>query len=251
MIDSWIVYSKRNPSAQMRLFCVPYAGGGVPVYARWLEGLPPSVEVAIVQPPGRGARLTEAPFTQLLPLVEALAVAIKSHLEKPCALFGHSVGAVIAFELARTLHRGGGPFPIHLFVSGRVAPHLPDRNQPLRDLPDAEFVREVNRLGGIPAEVMANSELMSLLLPTLRADIAVSETYAYAPDGALACPITALGGTDDGRVSGDRVDAWRYHTTAAFARHMIPGDHFFLNTPDGRLRVLEIVSRALAVGAFN
>lgn len=172
----------------------------------------------------------ETPFTKLLPLVRAIAQALLPHLDKPFALFGHSMGGLISFELVRLLRREYGLSPVHLFVAGHRAPQVPDLDLPVHNLPESAFLDELRHLNGTPEAVLENAELMQLLLPTLRADFAVLETYVYAPGLPLDCPLTVFGGLQDGEVSCDRLEAWREQTTASFSLSMLPGDHFFLHT---------------------
>src|SRR5437763_15337105 len=168
----WLVSRKPNPRARVRLFCFPYAGGGDSVFRAWQKGLSEAIEVCPVQLPGRGARISEPPFTELSPLVRAAAQALAPHLDKPFAFFGHSMGALICFELARHLRKDGGPQPVHLFVSGRCGPQTP-REPFAGDLPDSEFQEMLRRYNGTPEEVLENRELMELLLPAVRADFAL------------------------------------------------------------------------------
>ena len=228
--DSWIACRKPNPQARLRLFCFPYAGMGAAMFRTWPDGLPADVEVCPVQFPGRGTRLTETPFTRLSPLVEALARALAPLLDKPFAFFGHSLGALVGFELARHLRRQSGVQPVRLVVSAHRAPQIPDRDRPMHALPEGELVAELRRLNGIPGSVWAEPELMQIMLPILRADLAVYETYAYSIERPLDCPISAFGGLQDQRVSRGDLEAWRDQTSASFALRMFPGDHFFLNS---------------------
>ncbi len=231
----WLSYPKPNPQASIRLFCFPYAGGSAVVFRSWPEALPANVEVVAVQPPGRGARIMEAPFTSLPPLVEAVAEAVRPQLDKPFAFFGHSLGALLSFELTRRLRALGAPQPARLFVSGTGAPQLGQANQPIHALPDSELMEALRNLNGTPAEVLDNAELMQLLLPLLRADFEVYESYAYASEPPLACPITAFGGLQDQQVSGERLEAWREQTSAGFVLRMLPGDHFFIHSSQALL----------------
>ncbi|MDQ3918034.1 MAG: alpha/beta fold hydrolase, partial [Acidobacteriota bacterium] len=242
--DPWVVYPKPNPRAGARLFCFPYAGGGPSVYRPWAESLPPGVELACVQYPGRGSRLKEPPLAKLMPLVEGLVPALPAHLDRPFAFFGHSMGAVIAFELARRLPRE----PFHLFVSGREAPTAPGKELHTYALPEQEFIEELQRLGGTPLEALAHPELMQLMLPMLRADFEAIQTYDYEPGPPLSCPITAFGGLEDQDVTPQQLEAWREQTVGRFVAHMLPGDHFFLHTAQAQL--LEIVSAELRRGAL-
>lgn len=172
----------------------------------------------------------ERPFTQLEPLVQHLASPLLPYLDKPFAFFGHSMGGLVSFELTRLLRREYGVSPVHLFVSGHRAPQVPDPDLPIHALPESEFLEELRRFNGTPEAVLKNAELMQLLLPTLRADFAVIETYAYTPETPLECPITAYGGLQDREVSCNELEAWREQTNASFVLQMFPGDHFFLHS---------------------
>src|SRR5205085_8881948 len=239
----WLVINRPNPQARLRLFCFPYAGGGAATYHAWPGELPTEVEVCAVQLPGRASRSRESPYDRLKQLVEALAPAVLPYLDRPYAFFGHSMGALIAFELTRRLRREADTSPAHLFVSGRRAPQLPRTNPPIHDLPEAEFVQALRRLNGTPDEVLAHPELMELMLPLLRADFAAVGTYEYTPEPALACPITAYGGLQDHEVSRAQLEAWRTQTTGGFTLRMLPGDHFYLQT--GRALLLRSLFREL------
>lgn len=229
---SWIIYPKPNPGANLRLFCFHYAGGRAWIFRNWPDNLPSFVEVCFVELPGRGFRLIEPAFTSLDPLVQAIADALLPHLEKPFAFFGHSMGALVSFELTRVLRRNHNLSPIHLFVSAHRAPQLPHLNPLIYNLPEPEFLQELRDLEGTPLEVLENAELMQLLLPTLRADFTVVETYTYTAEPPLDCPITAFGGWQDREVSYDELKAWQEQTNAKFLLQMLPGNHFFLHSSE-------------------
>jgi medium-chain acyl-[acyl-carrier-protein] hydrolase len=213
------------------------------MFRTWSDALPTDVEVCPVQLPGRSARLMERPFTELSPLVEALAQALSPLLNKPFALFGHSLGALIAFELARQLRRMYGVNPIRVFVSAGRAPQLPLRGALIHKLAANEFLAAVRRLNGTPAEVFEHEELLDIVLPLLRADVAVYESYVYSTEPPLNCPISGFGGLEDREISRSDLEAWRGQTTASFSLRMFPGDHFFLNT--NQLLLLRMLSREL------
>lgn len=241
--NPWLAFVRPNQQAKLRLFCFPYSGGGATAFRTWPDSLPTAVEVCPVQLPGRETRLREQPFTRISPLVQAAAQALLPHLDKPFALFGHSVGALIGFELARHLRRRYGLETVHLFVSGRHAPQIPDPDPPIYALPEPEFIEEVRLYNGTPEEVLENAELLELFIPILRADFAVNETYAYADEPPLDCPISAFGGLEDHKFSHDDLEAWREQTAASFSLQMFPGGHFFLHS--ARPLLLRAISQGL------
>lgn len=229
IVNKWVTCHRPQPEAKLRLFCFPYAGGGASVYHRWAGELSMAAEVCALQLPGRETRIGELAFDRIEPLIEEIGRAILPHLDRPFIFYGHSMGAKIGFELTRLLRRELGVLPSHLFVSGCRAPHLPRRRQPIYELPDPEFIEELRRLNGTPAEVLAYDDLMRLMMPMLRADIAICDTYRYSPGRPLDCPITAFGGLQDPDVCRQDLEGWREHTNAAFNLHMFPGGHFFNN----------------------
>lgn len=230
-IDSrWLVRKPAATAPVARLFCIPYAGIGASTFRLWQSALPAQIEVSAIQLPGRETRLREAPLTRISTIVEALLPELTPHLDRPFAVFGHSMGAVIATELTDALVRRGGPTPVHLFVSGRRAPHIADPDPPLAGLPDEDFVREINRrFGGIPAEILADREILGLLLPCLRADITALETHQPIQFARTQCPLTVYGGTHDSRAPRAHLEAWRDKAGAAFRLKVFEGDHFYLN----------------------
>lgn len=228
--EPWVAYRKPNPRARLRLFCFPYAGAGALIFRGWSDGLPADVEVCPVQLPGRGTRLMERPFNQLSRLTQALAQALVPLLDMPFAFFGHSLGALVSFELARHLRSLYGMGPVRLIVSASPAPQFPHRDRPIHSSPEKEFVEQVRRLNGTPRELLEHEELMEIVLPLLRADFALYETYVYSPEPPLSCPISTFGGLQDRKVGHSDLNGWRDQTNASFSLRMFPGDHFFLNT---------------------
>lgn len=232
--DKWIEFPKPNPRANLRLFCFPYAGGSSLIYRKWHEQLPASVEVCAVQLPGRGGRLREPPLRSLSAVVGPVAEAVSRHLDKPFAFFGHSMGALLGFELARELRRRGARTPEVVFASARPAPRFQYPERTLHALPEAELMDELRRLNGTPRQVLESPELMSLMLPMLRADFEVCETYVYTPEPPLDCPVSVFGGLYDD-ISREKLEAWSEETSRDFSLQMFPGDHFFLHTTEGLL----------------
>jgi medium-chain acyl-[acyl-carrier-protein] hydrolase len=233
----WVLRLRREGPPRLRLFCFPYAGGAAAVYRSWPDGLPRDIEVCAVRLPGREARFSERPFERARDLVAGAADALTPLFDVPFAFFGHSMGALLAFELARELRRRRGRQPVRLVVSGARAPQRPNPDPPVRHLPDREFLEEVRlRYDGIPGAVLANQELVELLMPCLRADFTLVETYAYADEAPLDCPISCFGGKGDPRVSADDLQAWGAQTASRFALRMFEGDHFFLQSAEGAVR---------------
>jgi medium-chain acyl-[acyl-carrier-protein] hydrolase len=245
-LGSWTAGHEPNPQARLRLFCFPYAGGSALMFRIWSNALPADVEACPIQLPGRSTRLMERPFTDLSSLIQVLAQALSSLLDKPFAIFGHSLGALMGFELARQLRRQYGVSPARLFISAGCAPQIPRRGSPIHTLPAKEFLAEVRRLNGIPKEVVEHDELMEIVIPLLRADFALYEAYVYSAEPPLNCPISAFGGLQDRKVTHRDLEAWRDQTTGAFSLRMLPGDHFFLNTTQPLL--LQMLSQELHRG---
>lgn len=229
-VSPWIAGSRASAATGLRLFCLPYAGGGASLYRDWGRLLPPGIAVCPVQLPGREGRIGEEPLAQLEPLVAAMADGLRPWLDRPFALFGHSMGALLGFELARLLRRRRWPGPLQLFVSAHRAPQLPDPEPEVYRLPQPAFLAKLRQLKGAGDDLLDNAELMELLLPTLRADFAVCGTYAYADGPPLDCPIVAFAGTRDAIVAYDEVAAWRAQTRGAFTIRPMAGDHFFLQS---------------------
>ena len=203
---------------------------GASLYWSWIDAFSPEIEVRPIQLPGRESRWGEPMFTRMEPLVQMLAHDLEPVFERPFSLFGHSMGAFVAFELARQLRREGGPLPTKLIVAAARAPQIPDPDQPLHEKPDAELLKEIRRLNGIPGPLLDNPDLLKLLLPVLRADLAVCETYSYKAEPPLSCALSAYGGSDDNTVPRPFLTGWRNQTVADFNIRIFPGDHFFLQT---------------------
>lgn len=243
--NAWVRYPQPKPQARLRLFCFHYAGGGASAFRTWERNVPPGIELALIQLPGRENRSRERSFTRMMPLVSALTDTLLPLLDKPFVFFGHSLGALISFELTRQFRRQQGPAPLHLFVSGSRAPQRPAlaSEEPIHALPDNEFIQKLREYNGTPEAVLQHAELMDLLMPVLRADFSIYETYVYQSEEPLSCGISAFGGVQDPKVSREDVAAWRAQTKGSFALHMLPGDHFFLHSAQTQL--LQLVSQYL------
>lgn len=226
----WVVLPRPNPNASVRLFCFPYAGGTPHTFRRWPEGLPSFVEVCAVQLPGRGNRLREPSYTSLKAMVSDATTALSPFMDRPFAFFGHSMGALVGFELARVLRDGGARQPEMLFFSGSRAPQLERTDRKTYDLPDPELIEELRRLNGTPAEVLDHPELLQIVLPLVRADFAVTQTYEYVEGAPLDRPLLVFGGLGDVEVGRETLEAWGSQTTGPFKITMLPGDHFFLHS---------------------
>ncbi len=230
--DPWFPYRRFRGQARARLFCFSYAGGGASLYRAWQDVVPALIEVVAVQLPGRENRFGEPPLADMATLVDHVVAALRPHLTLPFACFGHSMGALLAYELAHELRRLRLPGPTHLVVSGHEAPHIIDHQDDMHALPDDRFVARLAALNGTPPEILRQPELLELVLPLLRADFRAHETYAYRHRPALECPITAFGGRADPDVSHDALAAWQRHTHGAFALRTFPGDHFFIRSSE-------------------
>jgi len=241
--NAWLYRPQPMDRPAFRLFCLPHSGGSSALFHRWHEALPPAVELLAVQLPGRGIRFRETPYRNISPLLEALLVALRPQLDVPFAFFGHSLGALLAFELAHAL-RSDDLQPGVLFISACHAPQLLPTGEMLHSMPREELLVALRRINGTPAEVLVEEELLDLILPTLRADMAVYETYAYLPRAPLPYPIIACGGREDSRVTPPQLEAWREQAAGRFELHLFAGDHFYLNGV--RPQLMQIIGRELA-----
>jgi medium-chain acyl-[acyl-carrier-protein] hydrolase len=232
-------------NAMVNLFCFSHAGGTASAFRLWPAALPSWLEVWAVQLPGRGSLWRESAICTIPALVDALIPVLLPRLERPFAFFGHSMGAVLASEIASTLTKRESIAPCHLFVSSRRPPHIWDSGSNMHTLPDDEFVNEINhRYGGIAGEVLEATDLLALLVPVLRADMAALETFRPSKSAALPYPISAFGGAQDPQVPRNHLEAWRDQTSGAFRVRVFPGGHFYLNQQ--RDALLRDISATLA-----
>lgn len=240
--ERWIVADPRPGQRRVRLFLLPHAGGGANTYRLWPAMMPSDLDVRPVQLPGRERRFSEPPIASMDALLDALVPALRPLLDRPFALFGHSMGSCIAHAVALRLRDLGLPQPFLLIASGREAPHLPRRKPSLHTLAEPEFLDGLRRLNGTPAEVLQNRELLDLVLPMLRADFTLVGEYRPAPI-RLSCPIVVLGGETDAETTPEGLAAWSACTTAPTRVVTLPGGHFFTDT--ARTAVVAQVTAAL------
>ncbi len=232
----WVVCSVPASRAPLRLFCFPYAGGGASIFRNWPVHLASLAETCSVQLPGRENRLKESPVTQMHILIESVASALLPYMDdKPFALFGHSMGALLCYELARFLWKNYALIPACLFISGCRAPHcqsiyLNSTQKRVCDLSDSALIKWMRKLNGTSQAILQDDELMKLLLPVVRADFTLVETYSFIEDGTLDCPLSVFGGIQDEEVKRDDLLAWLELTSGPSVARMLPGDHFFLRS---------------------
>ncbi len=234
----WFPTVEPNSSALMRLFCFPYAGGSITVFRNWAKYLPSSIEICPIQLPGRGARFLEPSFQQITPLLSVICKKIEPFLDKPFAFFGHSLGGLIAYELAHRVRSKYSKQPIHLMVSACPAPGEINKHRSLCKLSDKDLITELRQLKGTPMDLLENEELMALTLPTLRADFSLYESYNYTFHESLECPVTVLGGMQDHVISTGKLERWYRETTGEFSFYHFSGDHFFLHSEEAAVLTL-------------
>lgn len=247
--NTWITSSGNTHSARLRLFCFPYAGGGSLIFRDWQKYFSDKIEICAVNLPGRGARITEPAISDMPTLVKLVKDGLMPYFDRPFAFMGHSMGAALSFELTRLLRHLGLPLPVKLIVSASSAPHVPSLEPKCYDLPEPELIEELRRLNGTPPEVLNNKELLSILLPLIRADFSVCQTYEYKEEPPLDIPITVLRGSLDHDIPEESAMAWQEQTTSDFNCITLEGDHFFCHSAKDKM--IEIISRELFVYTGN
>lgn len=225
-MNDWFRCADPRPDAAVRLFCFPHAGGSAVFYRTWSARIAEHVELSVVQYPGRADRLAEPVIEDAPTLVRRVTTALSPLCDRPVALFGHSMGAVIAYEVARSLQTLGSP-PVHLFVSGHRSADLPGDVR-YSQLDDDALVETLMRMGGTDAELFADPDLRELVLPYVRGDLRLLDLYRHRPEPKLSVPITAIMAADDETEPPDLAPGWADLTSGAFAQLVLPGDHFYL-----------------------
>lgn len=245
-MNKWISVYHPAPRSAVRLVCLPHAGGSASFYFPVSRALAPGVEVLAVQYPARQARRLEPGIDNIPDFADQIFAVLRGLDDKPVAFFGHSMGAVLAYEVALRMQRAGLPSPVRLFASGRRAPSR-YRDERVHEGTDAEVVAELRRLGGPNPAMLADPEMLEIILPAIRSDYTAIERYRHEPGRTLDCPVTALIGDDDPRVTIDEAKAWAEHTTGPYDLETFPGGHFYL--VDHGARVIDLVRTRLAQAA--
>lgn len=243
----WIARLRPLTAPRARLFCFPYAGGGAKTYVPLVPSIAESIEVCAIEYPGRGTRFGERPLVHMEDVASGLGQELQPWLDLPYAFFGYSMGAFVAFETTRWLRARSAPAPKALLVAAARAPHVVDPRPPTHALPDPAFIDGLRKLGGIPEEILVHADLLALLLPIVRADLKLTQTYRYADGPPLDVPIEAYAGNGDPLASAAEVDAWRAQTTAGFELNVLAGGHFFIQSAQATFfsAVSQTVGRAL------
>ncbi|GAA2103510.1 alpha/beta fold hydrolase [Streptomyces albiaxialis] len=240
--DLWIRRYHEARDDAVQLLCLPHAGGSASFYFPVSARLTPDVAVAAVQYPGRQDRRAEPCVDSIEKLADQVAAAVRPLTGRPLALFGHSMGAMVAYEVALRLEADGGPPLSRLFVSGRRAPST-YRDERVHERDDSGVIAELQQLSGTETDLLGDPEVLEMILPAVRSDYAAVERYRHEPGLAVNCPVTALIGDDDVKVTRDEARAWAEHTTGAFDLRVLPGGHFYL--VERSKEVIELVSGAL------
>ncbi|WP_437612221.1 thioesterase domain-containing protein [Sorangium sp. So ce834] len=229
--NPWLSHWTARTDAKLRLFCFPYAGAGGAIYRDWAKSLPAHIDVCPIEPPGRFARSKEKQPRSMSEFIDGIERGLDDMLDLPFACFGYSLGALMAFEWARSLRRRRGIEPTCMVVAASRAPHVPARLPPISHLPASEFLRRVQqRYGAFDRVIQEDPELLQLVGKIMQVDLEVLERYECGGEAPFTCPFTAIGGTDDPGAKREDLDAWGSHTVGGCDVRMVDGDHFFIRT---------------------
>jgi medium-chain acyl-[acyl-carrier-protein] hydrolase len=239
----WIKLSK-GENDYFRVFCFPYSGATAQVFRPLTQLLPEGISIYSCELPGRGRRFGEEIPGTLTEIVEETFLSIKKIIDRPYVFFGHSLGGKIGYEMARYIRTHNHPLPKHLFVTGVRAPQVPKREKNTFDLPRNEFIEKIKEMGGTPEEIINNEEMLDIMVPILRKDFQIYETYRFTPDIPMPFPITAIGGIDDKFVTKEDLEQWSIHTSSLFDMHMLAGDHFFIH--DNMNKIAQLITKAIS-----
>ncbi len=228
--NRWVTCPFPQPEATLRIFCFPFAGGGASIYRGWGKLFGSKVEVCPIQLPGRENRFSEPAFKEARALAQALASQLQLYSDKPFVMYGHSMGALVAFELTRVLQANGMTMPEALILGAHRAAHLPRTRETLYNLDDKAFIDRLQRFGGFPEEVLASADLLQFLMPTLKADFTLCDTYVYTEQEPLNCPIHIFAGAADPEAPPSVMEAWCQHSNTDTQMHIFQAGHFFIRS---------------------
>ena len=244
--NQWLYVPQPRDNPRVRLFCFPYAGGSAEIFHQWADLFPQHIELCAVQLPGRSKRRQEKPFTRMLPLIQELGAELQPFLNIPFAFLGHSMGSGVLYELTQYLYTQGQTLPLHLFVAARKSPTSPAVQVNLHALTDQELISILRVAGGLPAEILQTPQLINMLLPTMKADFEVIETWEVNSQyPLLPLPIWAFAALNDPVASVDDMKNWSECTQQAFKLYIFPGDHYFAFARYGREAIVRLIVAAL------
>jgi medium-chain acyl-[acyl-carrier-protein] hydrolase len=248
-MTNYIVRFQEKEAATARLFCFPYAGATAAAYRPWNAMMPPNIELVVVELPGR-LHLRDKPPEDMKAIVDTIYPQILPFLDKPFAIFGHSFGSIVSYEVTKRLQTENKKLPTKLFVSARRAPHLPSRFRQASGLPDQEFIDEMqNMYQAIPEAVLKEKELLKMLLPILKVDIRINETYIGKLDPLLNVPLQVYYGTKDNTITPDEMEQWKAVTQKDFQIKSFEGGHFYIDKEKGT--IITEITKNLSFGFFR
>jgi medium-chain acyl-[acyl-carrier-protein] hydrolase len=240
--NSILTFTNKNQlKSKVRLFCFPYSGANATIYSSWADSLPGSIEICAIQYPGHGNRIGDRLRYHVDDLIESILPDVTTRLDIPYAFFGHSLGALVGYEISKKLPTQGSL--VHVFVSAHRAPQIPDPNPTLHNLDDLTFLDRIVKLGGMEKELIQSKELVEIILPILKADFTICENYQFQDKYILDCPVSVFGGLEDLYISRNDLLAWKELTSRAFSLRMFPGDHFFIRK--SQYYILQVIAREL------
>jgi medium-chain acyl-[acyl-carrier-protein] hydrolase len=246
--NAWVTCPNPQPQAKLRLFCFAFAGSGASIYRDWGKALEPTIEVCPIQLPGRENRFGEPLYRDVETLAPAIAQQLHPLLDKPYMIFGHSMGALVGYEVLRVLQATSQPLPKLVLLAAFRAAHLPLKREPMHQLNDEMFIEKLASLGGCPQEVLESKELMQIVLPILRADFEVCDGYTHQAGEALNCPLILIAGQHDPNAGPKEMQPWQLHTQHPAHLVTLPAGHFFLKTHQTEL--MQIIQQYVQTHAF-
>lgn len=243
-MERYFEFLRKSPNAEMTLFCFPHAGGTRDLYKDWKDIIDSRFDICVLNLPGRGKKTLEAPFNNMINLIDTIKLDIQQMLDKPFIFFGHSMGGLVCYELAKTIEKELKKLPNHIYVSSYPAPHLLNKNLIQDDISDDNLIDKLKTLNGTPKEILANNKFAKILLPIIRADFKVLNSYEFISSNRLNCQITAIIGTND-NLDIEQARAWSKHTFLSFSLKTFVGDHFYLNSENVKLQLGKLINENL------